>query len=491
MQKNSETRPKIRVRFPPSPTGFLHVGSARTALYNYLFAKSKGGELILRIEDTDEKRHNAEGETDIYESLKWLGISWDEGPDIGGPSKFYKQSERSERYTAVVKDLLENGKAYRCFCSTERLEKLRVQAELEKRPFRYDNACRAISSSESEERAKAESFVVRLKVKDEEIVFNDIIRGSVKFAAGAIDDFVISKGLNNALYHLAVVVDDAEMEVSHVIRGEDGLSNTPKHICLQRALGYSTPIYAHLPLLLDENKKKLSKRSGDVSLFVKTLREEEGYLPETVVNGLVLLGWNPKTDQVVFTLNELEKIFDLGNVQKAGAVFSLARLNWLNKQHIKKLSAEDLVKRSQPFIEKAGIKVEKLFLSRLIQIERERITLLKEIPVLLVDLLNAPVLEKEKIPWKEDDKEKAKNALEYLLVKLDEFDQNIWDNQQLLQKTIIDLVDQSGKGRATMLWPMRYVLTGKEKSAGPQELAWLFGKSETIKRIRAAVVQLG
>jgi glutamyl-tRNA synthetase len=371
------------------------------------------------------------------------------------------------------------------------LEKLRVQAELEKRPFRYDNACRAISSSESEERAKAESFVVRLKVKDEEIVFNDIIRGSVKFAAGAIDDFVISKGLNNALYHLAVVVDDAEMEVSHVIRGEDGLSNTPKHICLQRALGYSTPIYAHLPLLLDENKKKLSKRSGDVSLFVKTLREEEGYLPETVVNGLVLLGWNPKTDQVVFTLNELEKIFDLGNVQKAGAVFSLARLNWLNKQHIKKLSAEDLVKRSQPFIEKAGIKVEKLFLSRLIQIERERITLLKEIPVLLVDLLNAPVLEKEKIPWKEDDKEKAKNALEYLLVKLDEFDQNIWDNQQLLQKTIIDLVDQSGKGRATMLWPMRYVLTGKEKSAGPQELAWLFGKSETIKRIRAAVVQLG
>lgn len=492
MQENSENKPKIRVRFPPSPTGFLHVGSARTALYNYLFAKANNGKLVLRIEDTDEKRHVAEGEQDIFDSLNWLGITWDEGPDIGGPHKTYKQSERAVQYEKAVNYLLDSGKAYRCYCTQERLDGLRETAEKEKKPFQYDNKCREISIEESTKRAQTENFVVRLKVSTEEsIIVDDLIRGKVTFSGKSIDDFVISKGLTHALYHLAVVVDDAEMEISHIIRGEDGLSNTPKHVCLQRALGYTTPTYAHLPLLLDENKKKLSKRSGDVSLFVKTLREEEGYLPEAIINGVALLGWNPKTEQVVFTLDELKAAFKLENVQKAGAVFSLDRFNWLNKQHIKKLSAEDLFERSRSFIEKSEIKVEDKFILNLIRIEKERITLLKEIPQLVLDIVNEPVLESDKISWKNDSKERAKEALAVLSEKIDVLPEEIWSDLSSLQNRIMEIVDKTDMGRATMLWPMRYALSGKEKSVGPHELAWLLGKSETIKRMREAVVQLG
>ncbi|MDO8511755.1 MAG: glutamate--tRNA ligase [bacterium] len=492
MQEKSENKPKVRVRFPPSPTGFLHVGSARTALYNFLFAKSNNGQLILRIEDTDEARNNADGEADIFESLKWLGISWDEGPDIGGPSKSYKQSERAEIYELAVKKLLSTGKAYRCFCSQERLDKLRDECEAVKMPFKYDNKCRGISLEESEKKGKVDNFVVRLKINEgEEVIINDLVRGKVRFAPGAVDDFVLSKGTNKALYHLAVVVDDYEMKITHIIRGEDGLSNTPKHVFLQRALGYQTPIYAHLPLLLDEQKKKLSKRSGDVSLFVKTLREEEGYLPEAIINGLALLGWNSKTEQDLFTLEELKNVFKLENVQKAGAVFSLDRLNWLNKQHIRKLSVEVLRERVKPFMDKVGVKVADDYLMRLIQIERERITLLKEVPGLVLDTISNPVLDSEKIAWKKDDKNIAKDALEFLLDKMGQLSAETWSDFEMLQSSIMKIVDKSEKGRATMLWPMRYALSGKEKSAGPQELAWLLGKDETIKRMREAVVQLG
>lgn len=492
MQTNSDNKPKVRVRFPPSPTGFLHVGSARTALYNYLFAKANNGELVMRIEDTDEKRHVVDGEKDIFESLKWLGITWEEGPDIGGPYKKYRQSERADLYEKAVMCLLDEGKAYRCFCSQERLDAQRELADKEHRPFQYDKTCREISNDESEKRSLGESFVVRLKVSlDKPIEIDDVIRGRVVFKTDSIDDFVISKGVSHALYHLAVVVDDAEMQITHIIRGEDGLSNTPKHICLQKALGYITPIYAHLPLLLDENKKKLSKRSGEVSMFVKTLREEEGYLPEALINGLALLGWNPKTEQVVFSFDELKQQFKLENVQKAGAVFSLERLNWLNKQHIKQLSADELAKRVQPFIERASVNIAPDLLIKIIQVEKERITLLKEIPQLAQDLISRPMLEPEQIIWKKDSKEKGKDALQFLIEKLNDLPDEKWSDLGLLQTLLMEIVDKSEKGRATMLWPMRYALSGKEKSAGPHELAWLLGKTETIKRMREAVVQLG
>lgn len=492
MQEKSENKPKVRVRFAPSPTGLIHVGNVRTALYNYLFAKSQGGEFILRIEDTDRARHSVEGEEDIYASLKWLGIVWNEGPDIGGPYQSYKQSERSQKYEVIVRQLLSEEKAYRCFCSQERLDGLRNEAEANKKPFKYDNFCRTLDREESENRSLSENFVVRLKVNEGEIiVFEDTVRGSVKFVSDALDDFVVSKGVNQALYHLAVVVDDAEMKITHIIRGEDGISNTPKHILLQKALGYKTPLYAHLPLLLDESKKKLSKRVGNVSMFIKTLREEEGYLSEAIINGLALLGWNPKTEQDIFTLDELKNVFSLENVQKAGAVFTLERLNWLNKQHIKRLTLVDLLERVKPFMNKAGVSVADDYLLKLIQIERERITLLKEVPQLVVDTITRPILEIDKIAWKKDNKNIAKDVLVYLLKEIDLIPLETWSDLNLLQIKIMEIVDRTEKGRATMLWPMRYVLSGKEKSAGPHELAYLIGKKETIKRIGEAVVQLG
>jgi glutamyl-tRNA synthetase len=486
---SNQTTNNIRVRFAPSPTGFLHVGSARTALYNFLFARSHDAKIILRIEDTDTARHNSEGEKDIYESLKWLGINWDEGPDIGGPYGPYKQSERTTKYEDAVKNLLKSGGAYRCFCSANHLDEMRKKAEIDKLPFRYDEKCRNISKEKSEERAQTEPFVVRLRVDlTEPIVVDDIIRGKVEFPIEAIDDFVISKGEDKALYHLAVVVDDADMEITHIIRGEDGLSNTPKHICLQRALGFSTPEYAHIPLLLDESRKKLSKRSGEVSMFVKTLREEQGYLPEAVVNGLALLGWNPKTDQDVFSLDELITQFKLENVQKGGAIFSLEKFQWFNKHHIKKMSADDLFVLTKNFIERSGVSVENDFLKKFLEIEKERIMLIGEVPALLSDILKKPVLDETKIAWRESNKEVAINALKIFLVETQKITDETWGNKEELQKNFLAIADASQFGRAAVLWPVRYVLTGKEKSAGPHEIAWLLGKEETIKRITAAVV---
>lgn len=492
MQNENETKPKIRVRFPPSPTGFLHVGNVRTALFNYLFAKEKGGDLILRIEDTDVVRHSNEGEKDVYETLKSCGISWNEGPDKGGPNAPYKQSQRTDIYKKVVDELLVSGKAYRCFCSQERLDLLRDEAEANKRPFRYDNKCRSLDQEESKKRSLSENFVVRLKIDSKEpVIVEDLIRGKVVFSPEAIDDFVISKGNDRALYHLAVVVDDYMMGITHIIRGEDGLSNTPKHIFLQRALGYSTPHYAHLSLLLDENKKKLSKRSGNVDLFVKTLREEQGYLSEAIVNGLALLGWNPKTEQVVFTMDELIASFKLENVQKSAAVFSLERFKWLNKQHIKRLSDDVLAERAKHFVQKSGLEVSFELLKRYIKMDKERITLLSEIPLVLKDIISRPPLEREKIAWRDSDIETVVDVLKRLSFILQNFPEDIWDNMEKMQQEVLKAVDSSGYSRAVMLWPMRYVLSGKEKSAGPAELAWLLGKIETIKRIDEALVQLG
>jgi len=483
------TNDNIRVRFAPSPTGFLHVGSARTALYNFLFARSHGGKLILRIEDTDTERHNSEGEVDIYESLKWLGISWDEGPDIGGPHGPYKQSERVAKYEDAVRSLLKSGSAYRCFCSTSHLDEMREKAEKEKLPFKYDGKCRGISTEESEKRAQTEPFVVRLRVDlKEPIIVNDIIRGKVEFSTDAIDDFVISKGESKALYHLAVVVDDADMKITHIMRAEDGLSNTPKHICLQRALGFPTPEYAHIPLLLDENRRKLSKRSGNVSMFVKTLREEQGYLPAAIVNGLALLGWSPKTNQDIFSLDELVAQFKLENVQKGGAIFSLEKFQWFNKQHIKKLSMDELFVLAKKVVDSSGIVVEDDLLKKFLEIEKDRISLLGEIPSIISSILEQPNLDETRIAWKESDKESALSALKIFLDEAEKISDDVWKNREELQKKFLEIADVSQLGRATILWPVRYVLTGKEKSAGPHEIAWLLGKKETIKRIAAAVV---
>ncbi len=484
------TNETVKVRYAPSPTGFLHVGNARTAIFNYLFARSTGGKLVLRIEDTDTARSTKDSENDIIESLKMLGIEWDEG--IGKEGEFgpYRQSERTEIYKQAVNKLLASGSAYRCFCSTARLEKLRHESESAKRPFMYDQNCRSISSSESEKRAQSESFVVRLKVPEEAVSVDDIIKGRVIFKPGVIDDFVISRGYDQPLFHLAVVVDDAMMQVTHVIRGEDHLSNTPKHIFLQRALNFQTPIYAHLPLLLDESRKKLSKRSGNVNLFVSTLIKEQGFLAEALFNGLALLGWNPKTSQEIFSKEDLINEFKLENVQKAGAVFSLNKLTWLNKQYVKDMPLPQLLKIALEYFSFNKISPDEVFLSRLLEVEKGRLSLLNELPTLYEELKNDPALDPKLIPWRESNNEDTSIVLQHFIGKIEELSDNSWSEKNKLREIFLTVADESGKGRATVLWPVRYSLSGKEKSAGPDELAWLLGKDETIKRLKRAIIEL-
>lgn len=339
----------VRTRFAPSPTGFLHVGGLRTALYSYLVAKQAKGKFLLRIEDTDRERYVPEGTLNILKSLYWAGIVPDEGikldaesdPDEPtiiqeGNSGPYIQSERLEIYQQYANQLIREGNAYYCFCTPERLEELRERQQANQQPTMYDRRCLDIDPAKAKKRAnKGEPHVIRLKMPREgETVFSDLIHSKVSFKNELIDDQVLIKSDGFPTYHLAVVVDDHLMEVTHVIRGEEWVSSTPKHIQLYKYFGWEMPQFAHLPLILNPDKSKLSKRQGDVA--VEDYRAK-GYLPEALINFIALLGWNPGDERELFTLDELVKEFSLDKVSKAGAVFNLEKLNWYNKEYIKRL----------------------------------------------------------------------------------------------------------------------------------------------------------
>ena len=323
----------VRTRFPPSPTGYLHVGGARTALFNYLFAKKHGGDFVLRIEDTDLERSDPEFETDIFESLAWLGIMADESPEKGGPYAPYRQSERRDSYTPHLKKLLNAGAAF--YCSHREAELEAEKKELMRAGKNPVHLCdgRERSRREQERLAEEKESIIRFKTPaGQTLRFTDLIRGGITFASDLIGDFSIAKDLRTPLYNFAVAVDDAEMEISHVIRGEDHISNTPKQLLLQEALGLGTPQYAHLPLILGLDRSKLSKRHGATAI-----REfqDAGYLPEALVNFMALLGWNPGTDQEVFSIAELVAQFDLAKVQKSGAAFNVEKLDWqIGRAHV-------------------------------------------------------------------------------------------------------------------------------------------------------------
>jgi len=312
----------VRVRFAPSPTGYLHVGGLRTALFNFLFARHSGGKFILRIEDTDRARY-VEGAVDnLINTLRWAGLDYDEGPSAGGELGPYVQSERLEIYDEHVRILLESGAAYRCFCSPERLETMRKEQEKKKLQPKYDRTCLRLSPKEIEDNLTANKpFVVRMKVPDDATIrFSDIVRGEVEFSTERVDDQVLLKSDGYPTYHLANVVDDHLMKISHVIRGEEWLPSTPKHVLLYEAFGWEMPVFAHLPLLLNPDRSKLSKRQGDVA--VEDYRDK-GYLKEALVNFVALLGWNPGDAREIFSLKELEKEFSLDKVNKSGAVFNV------------------------------------------------------------------------------------------------------------------------------------------------------------------------
>ena len=344
----------IRVRMAPSPTGPLHIGTARTSLYNYLFARHAGGTYVLRVEDTDTARSTIEFERDIVDGLHWLGIAWDEGPQVAGgedigPYGPYRQSQRLPRYAAEAERLLASGAAYYCYCTPEELEAVRREQEARREAPRYDGRCRHLTDADRARfAASGRRPAIRFRVPDERVVFDDVVRGRVEIEADALGgDRVIVRSDGSPLYHFTVAVDDHAMEITHVIRGEDHLSNTPLHILLFRALGYPEPVFAHLPLILNPDRTKMSKRKSQTAI---TAYRDQGYLPETLVNFLAFLGWSPGTEEELFSLDGLTERFELSHVHKGGAVFDADRLDHLNGVYIRGLSDAELASRLRPFV---------------------------------------------------------------------------------------------------------------------------------------------
>jgi nondiscriminating glutamyl-tRNA synthetase len=344
----------MRVRFAPSPTGQLHVGNVRTALFNWLLARRHGGTFLLRIEDTDRERSSRASEEAMVEDLRWLGLTWDEGPDVGGPFPPYRQSERTPRYDAVAADLLARGRAYYCFCSPEQLEESRRQALAEGRPPRYDGRCRGIDPAEAARRvAGGEPAALRFAVPegDRDVTFHDAVRGDVTVNASIIGDFVIVRSGGSPAYNFAVVVDDSDMQVSAVIRGEDHISNTPRQLLIYEALGRPAPSFAHLSLVLGADHAPLSKRHGVTSVAEFRAR---GYLPEALINYLALLGWSPGEGEEIVPLDEMVRRFDLSTVSHSAAVFDFDKLAWMNRQYMRMLPAARIASDAAPYLQQRG-----------------------------------------------------------------------------------------------------------------------------------------
>ena len=342
-----------RVRFAPSPTGYLHVGGARTALFNWLYARRHGGTFILRIEDTDVERSSADMISGILSSMTWLGLAWDEGPGVGGPHAPYFQTERLDKYQAAAARLVASGHAYYCYCRPEELAAKRDSAQAAGTAWMYDRTCRSLSSDEIARReSEGQPRAIRFLVPAGVTTFTDLVRGHIEFAREHIEDFVILRSDGYPTYHLSVVVDDVEMEITQVVRGDDHISNTPKQVLLYEALGAPVPEFAHVPLILGPDKKRLSKRHGATSVGEY---EAQGYLPEAMVNFLALLGWSPGGNQEVFSREELIERFSLDGISGGNAVFNSEKLDWFNQQHIMRLQADEILRRLRPAIEAAGL----------------------------------------------------------------------------------------------------------------------------------------
>ena len=506
----TENIKKIRTRFAPSPTGYVHIGSVRTALFNYLFAKHNGGDFFIRIEDTDRTRL-VEGAIEyLLKTFDILGLNPDEGVMLDEDVKIaqkgnfgpYIQSERLPIYQKYIKELLDKDYAYYCFCSQERLQRVREERQAAKLPPMYDGHCRNLSKEDAAEKlAAGEPYVIRMRIPEEGFTeFDDLVYGHIKIKNELIDDQVIMKSDGFPTYHFAHVVDDHLMQTSHIIRGEEWLPSAPKHILLFKYFGWEVPRYAHLPLLLNPDKSKLSKRQGDVSTGSYL---EKGYLPEALLNFIVLLGWNPKTEEEIFSMDEMIEKFDLSGVNKYGAVFNVEKLDWVNGMYIRKMELDKLAELCVPYLEKAGL-IEKIsedeFLNRLtgetlgskklaqiISLEQERMKKLSEIGESVRFIFeDVPVYEKDLLAWKKMTVEGARKNLQLIYAKLENTEEKDFTKDNLL-RIINCLKEATGLGTGELLWPMRVSLSGLKNSPGPFEIAEVLGKEKTLKRINKAI----
>ncbi len=490
---------KIRTRFAPSPTGYLHVGGLRTALYAYLFAKQAKGTFFLRIEDTDQSREVQGAVENLLKSLKWAGIEAQEGMIADREGKVaekghfgpYTQSQRLEIYRKHAEELVKEGKAYYCFCSSERLESVRKTQEANNQPTRYDWHCRYLSDSEVQQKIEAGvPHVIRMKVpENRDIEFDDLIRGKVKFNTRDIDDQVLIKSDGFPTYHLAHAVDDHLMKTSHIIRGEEWLSSTPKHLLLFEFFNWRAPQYAHLPLILNKDKTKLSKRQGDVA--VEDYRDK-GYLPEALINFIALLGWNPGTEKEIFSLEELVEVFDFKKIHKAGAVFDLDKLDWMNGEYIKKMTLDKFTELAKPYLEvkKLGSGLDEAVLKKALAMEQSRIKKLNEVGEGIGFMFNDKLdYEPAILIWKKTDAVGAKKCLELLISELEKYEEKDW-HKETLEKNIIEFIKANNLNNGEVLWPMRVALTGLEKSPTPFEVAEALGKIKTMARLAEASARL-
>lgn len=475
-----------RVRFAPSPTGYLHVGGLRTALYNYLFAKKNNGKFILRIEDTDRNRYVEGAVENLIEAIKWSGLDYDEGPDKGGEFGPYMQSQRLDIYKKYADELVSQGKAYHCFCTPERLEDLRKEQQALKLPqAKYDKKCLSLNKEEVETRIKnGESYVIRMNVEPgPKVSFNDIVREFVQFDRDTIDDQVLIKADGYPTYHMANVVDDHLMKITHVIRGEEWLSSTPKHVLLYEYFGWETPVFCHLPLLLNPDKSKLSKRQGDVA--VEDYRDK-GYFKEALINFVALLGWNAGDQKEFYFIDELIENFSLERVHKAGAVFDIDKLNWLNFEHMKIRPNEQILPFLRAEINKSEYASNNLsdeFLLAVISAMKERVNVVKEYITNCRYLYEPPVEFDEKTfqkRWKEDSGE----ILNKLVSRMaDETPASKEDFDSLLHLFASEL----GINMSQLIHPVRLAVSGTGAGPGLFDMLSILGKNEIISRINNAL----
>ena len=509
---------EVRTRFAPSPTGYMHLGNLRTALYTYLYARSKGGKFILRIEDTDQEREVPGAVDVIYNSMRTAGLSHDEGPDVGGPCGPYVQSQRKDTYMPYAKQLVESGHAYYCFCTKERLEEARRAAEARGESFKYDKHCLRLSKEEIQAKLDAgEEYVIRQNIPTEgKAGFDDVIYGHVEVDCDTLDDNVLIKADGLPTYNFANVIDDHLMGITHVMRGNEYLSSAPKYNLLYEALGWTPPTYVHLtPVMvegtykskktgeyqmavdengnpvLDENgqpvkaivKRKMSKSQGDPS-FEDLLAE--GYLVEAVINYLVLLGWSPKGEREFFTLKELEEAFDLEGLSKSPSVFDMQKLNWFNAEYIRKLSPEKYLELATPWLEKA-LDPAKFDFKRLAELLQGRTEVFNQLPGMVRFLAEQPEFANDLYVNKKQKStlESAKTALEAALPLLEGIDN--WTETELHDR-VMAFIPTLGMKNGQFLWPLRIAISGQMSTPGGAfEIAYLLGKDETLRRLKGAI----
>lgn len=478
---------EVRTRFAPSPTGYMHLGNLRSALYTYLFAKANSGKFILRIEDTDQARFVPGAVDVIYRTLKSIGMQWDEGPDIGGDYGPYVQSERKNMYLPYAEQLVKAGKAYYCFCTEEELSARREEAAARGETFKYDKHCLHLSPEEVQRRiAAGEPYVIRQNVPEHgEASFDDVLYGHIAVDCSDLDDMILIKADGMPTYNFANVIDDHTMGITHVMRGNEYLSSTPKYNLLYDAFGWEKPAYIHMTPIMRDASHKLSKRDGD-AYFEDYLNK--GYLKEAIVNYVALLGWNPGDEREFFTMDELIKAFSVNGMSKSPAIFDVNKLTWMNAEYVRRLTPEQFTEYALPYYEKAGVSAEHAdLLARILQ---QRTETFAQIPEMLDFIPQLPDYDVELFTNKKSktNPEIAKHVLEIAIDALEALP--AWQEQPI-HDALLGLAEQEGMKNGTMLWPVRIALAGKQVTPGGAiEIAILLGREESLRRLHVGLEKL-